>query len=406
MKPSLPMRSLSGRTRITIVMAAVVCAMASGHMALAEDAAASRPSDEIDSERLAPLVEVLKLGNDLLYGSPVNADREFTPPPSPSGAMRENPPRASQWHFVLDDRIYADVEGRTYVKSCRYSYVTEYEGGASRTFEVCNTTLAKTDASSRKLKIELVVNPTNDLEAIRQKYEDDFVKPHEEQLEYSVLRLDLLNQKQSGKHLWEAEKWMLPRAEYEEMATKELAEVVFERPIIPIELMTQEKSSYPFLRLELFHSGFAVLRNREDMWQGLLHMYSKWSEVLRNPETSKEELVRTSLILDQMSKFYGYPDFKKQAKEHEQDFLEANLDVLHAYQDLLDRQGPDDPLLFFGEPCSIAQVALVLFAKVSPSNYQKIIEPISSVRWPEEQRKSDLRDFLNIVIDSIERELR
>ncbi len=257
---------------------------------------------------------------------------------------------------------------------------------------------------SRKAEVDLIVNPTNELEDIRREFQQDLIQQQKKDLEMSEFRLRLLDLKQSGKLPWGAENWMLSRAEYDDMETNELAEAVFERRVVVNELMKQD-NAYAFLTLETLHNAFDVLRGRDDMWKGILHMYTVWGKALRSHETSDLDFIATSLTLDHMSKFYGYPDFKQQIKGRELAFLYANLDILRAYQDLLNRQKPDDPLRFFGEACSVAQVALSLFAQTHPDIYEVTTRPIPSIRWPKEQRKSDLQNFLSTVIASLEKRL-
>ncbi|UCE48230.1 MAG: hypothetical protein JSW47_21850, partial [Phycisphaerales bacterium] len=161
-----------------------------------------------------------------------------------------------------------------------------------------------------------------------------------------------------------------------------------------------------YCSLEVRHNGFAELFRREDMWKGILHAYDFLSQKL-NPKSDLRTIVRVSGNLDALGRMYRVPSFKEQVKGREAIFLEANLQVLKRYRQYLEDYDPaalgtKGSPGFFREPCSVAQVALMLARQVAPHRYAGIEPSVTSVRWTKEQNVEDLRSFVNLVIEGLD----
>jgi hypothetical protein len=110
------------------------------------------------------------------------------------------------------------------------------------------------------------------------------------------------------------------------------------------------------------------------------------------------------LTLDALEALYREPEFKRQVKGREADFLKANVQVLRRYQRFLARFDPaksESKTPFFREPIHVAQVALMLFKQVDPDRYAALAPELMEVRWPPEQRVEDVKSFLDRVVAGI-----
>jgi hypothetical protein len=114
--------------------------------------------------------------------------------------------------------------------------------------------------------------------------------------------------------------------------------------------------------------------------------------------------VDASLPLDELSKLYCLPPLKEQVKGREDLFLAAHVRALRRFQHYVDtfkpREGWKTPG-FFREPCSVAQITLLLAKQVDPKGYDKIMPALSTVRWSREQHIEDLKTFIDLVLDSL-----
>lgn len=87
--------------------------------------------------------------------------------------------------------------------------------------------------------------------------------------------------------------------------------------------------------------------------------------------------------------------------------LPAGLQVLKRYSQYLEVY---DPIAlgtkgspgFFGEPCSVARVALMLAKQVAPHRYAGIEPALRSVRWTKGQKVEDLKSYINLVIEGLD----
>ena len=106
-----------------------------------------------------------------------------------------------------------------------------------------------------------------------------------------------------------------------------------------------------------------------------------------------------------MRELYGLSPLREQVKGKEDIFLAANLRTLKKfvwYLEYYDSEKSGNSPGFFGEPCTVAQVALMLAKQVNPEKYEQIIIPITSIRWTREQKVPELKAFLELVISSLD----
>ena len=105
-----------------------------------------------------------------------------------------------------------------------------------------------------------------------------------------------------------------------------------------------------------------------------------------------------------MFELYGLSPLREQVKGKEEVFLAANLHTLKKfvwYLDNYDSEKMGGSPGFFREPCTVAQVALMLAKQVNPKKYAEIITPIKSIHWTQEQKVPELKAFLELVISSL-----
>jgi hypothetical protein len=203
---------------------------------------------------------------------------------------------------------------------------------------------------------------------------------------------------------WAQPDRMKPPEYYAALDTTALADACFEGGLFGnVMLLYKREASLENLRI--FHNGFAELLQRPDMWKGILQLYDKLGAKI-DPQADPRQIVDASLQLDEMRNLITLPPLKDQVKGKEDQFLAAQVRVLQRFKRYLDtfepREGWQTPG-FFREPCSVAQVALLLAKQVDPQGYDKIIPALMDVRWSREQHTVDLRKFIDLVLDGLSR---
>lgn len=252
----------------------------------------------------------------------------------------------------------------------------------------------------------LTVSPTLELDDLIASFEEEIIEESEEQFQFATEIMKMKDYKKKGGTLWDSEKWMKDLDYYKSLKTTELTEECFSRPTYSFEVNIFDDTRLGFERLRIFHNGFQVLFQRNDMWEGILHTYENLSSKL-NLESDLKTIVIASGNLHALRELYSFQEFKKQVKGREEMFLSANLRVLKKFAWYLENYDPkklgtDGSPGFFGEPCSVAQVALMLTKQVDPQRYNSIESEIKSVRWPEAQNIQDLKEFIKLVLDKLE----
>ena len=214
----------------------------------------------------------------------------------------------------------------------------------------------------------------------------------------------LLELKRSGKTFWGSDAWMKSPEYYASLPTIKLAEECFARSVFGNEMSIYNDPRFGLQRLRIMHNGFAELFKREDMWKGILAAYDHMSSRI-TPESDLMTIITASANFDAMDVLYQFPPLKKQVAGREAIFLAANLRTVKRYRWYLDNYDPeklgtDKP--FFCEPCSVAIVALMLAEKVDARRFAEVAPAIRSVRWPKEQDIEDVKNYLDLVIKSLE----
>jgi hypothetical protein len=250
-----------------------------------------------------------------------------------------------------------------------------------------------------------VVVPTYELEELIEGFEVIFEEA-EEQTNYAVARMEWLALKKKGHTRWGSEHWMKDPNYYQRLETRELVEECFSRTIFANEMILYSKPQFGLDSLKIFHNGFAELFKREDLWEGILHLYEHLSAKL-DPEADLLQIVTAAQQLDLLRTLYVLSPLREQVKGREAIFLDANLRVLKRFQWYLEHYDPEKlgtggSAGFFREPCSVAQVGLMLAKQVDPKRYAEIEPVVTSVRWPEQQRVQDLESFISLVVKGLE----
>ncbi len=204
---------------------------------------------------------------------------------------------------------------------------------------------------------------------------------------------------------WARPDRMKPPEYYAALDTTALADACFEGALFGNVMLLYERGDAGLENLRIFHNGFAELLQRPDMWKGILQLYDKLGAKI-DPQADTTQIVSASLQLDEMRLLYLLLPLKAQVKGKEDLFLAANVRVLQRYKHYLDtfepREGAMIPV-FFREPCGVAQVALLLAKQVDPPGYEKIIPTLDNVRWSREQRTEDLKSYIDLVLNDLNR---
>ncbi len=250
------------------------------------------------------------------------------------------------------------------------------------------------------------VNPTYGLEKLVEGYEKELILDAESKSAKSLMITGWTKRKKSGYTRWGSNAWMKSPEYYRKLHTKALVEECFSRGIFQNEMGIYNKPMVGIESLRLFHNGFAELFGREDMWEGILHLYDHLSAHL-HPEAELVQIASASGHLDALRYLYLFPPLKDQVKGREKVFLQAHLRVLRKFQNYLNnydpmRLGTERSRGFFREPCGIASVALLLAKQVDPQEYAKLEPAITRVRWPIEQNDEDLKSFIKLVLNSLD----
>ena len=267
-----------------------------------------------------------------------------------------------------------------------------------------NTASNQKPASASDSSVTLV-SPTYELAELIERFEKDCMSA-EQKANVAVARTEWLNLKESGHTRWGSENWMKDPDYYKGLNTSQLVDECFSRTIFANEMSIYNEAAFGFESLKIFHNGFAELFKREDLWEGILHLYEHLSAKL-DPEADLIQIVSAASHLDELRKLYVLSPLREQVKGREAIFLGANLRVLKRFRWYLENYDPEKLGTggspgFFREPCSVARVALMLAKQVDPKRYAEIEPAVTSVRWTKEQKIEDLKRFINLVITNLE----
>jgi hypothetical protein len=310
--------------------------------------------------------------------------------------------------FVLLLILLCVMFARMFVQKGIVNYIPPNLG--TKTNNIVDLVKENSNEISKSLAIQsdsqLTVSPTLELDDLITSFEEEIIEESEEQSNFTIEIMKLKDYKKSGWTMWGSEKWMKDLDYYKSLKTTELAEECFSRPTYSFEVTIFDDQRIGLERLRIFHNGFQVLFQRNDMWEGILHTYEYLSSKL-NLESDLSTIVIASGSLDALRVLYSFPEFKEQVKGREEMFLSANIRILKKFAWYLEnydlkKLGTGGSPGFFREPCSVAQVALMLTKQVDPQRYNSIESEIKNVRWSEEQNVQDLKEFIKLVLDRLE----
>ena len=256
---------------------------------------------------------------------------------------------------------------------------------------------------------ERTVVPTHELGDLIRGYEQELVSDADQKAGLAAAVVEWTNLRKAGRTRWGSEKWMKDPQYYAGLDTPALAQECFSgfsEGVFGIEMGIYNEPAAGLESLRVFHNGFAELLSRADMWKGILRVYDRLSSQI-DPKADLLQIIRTSNALDELRNLYNLSPLKQQVKGRERLFLAAHVAVLKKYRDYLDHYDPKalgtkgSPGVF-REPCSVAQVALLMAKQVDPQRYAKIEPAVTSVRWTKEQNVEDLKRFIALVLDSLD----
>lgn len=264
---------------------------------------------------------------------------------------------------------------------------------------------SKPRAVNNEASSEPLVAPMLELRDLIAGYERELVEEGDRTSGMAQAIAEWTAAKSAGKTRWGSERWMKPPQYYRDLETPKLAEECFAGSLFYNEMSIFDEPRAGLESLRIFHNGFGELLRREDMWKGILHAYDQLGRRI-DPNQDLAEVVMASGQLDEMRKLYRFPPLKDQVRGREEQFLAAQVKLLKRYRQYLDDYSPEKtggtPGIF-REPCSIAQVALMLAKQIDPEQFARIEPPISGVRWTQEQDPEDLKRFLSLVLDGLAR---
>ena len=253
---------------------------------------------------------------------------------------------------------------------------------------------------------EVQVHPTMELDYLTEQFEKEIVIEADRQIDLAEAKIRWQQWKDSGQPALTDSKIAGKEPDYfKSLNTIKLAEECFSDHYFASRMGIYNDPVYAFENMKFFHNGFTELCSREDMWEGILHAYDYLLPKI-DPNNTRKEIISTSSTFVCLCRLYVVPAFQKQVKEHEAEkvFLAANLRVLKQYQWYLENYDTNKYRTpgFFGEPCSIAQVALMLTKEVSPQRYAQIAPDIKKIRWPQEQKAEDLKSFIDLIVGQLD----
>lgn len=255
-----------------------------------------------------------------------------------------------------------------------------------------------------KTKTSPETEPVKDKYPVPQEIEENIFAEAQRAADLANARKRSIAWKNAGNTVWGSENWMKPPEYYQKLTTEKLAEECFERTIFGNEMSIYNDPAYGFIRLEVHHNGFAELFKRDNMWEGILHIYYQTASKI-TPQSDFRTIVAAFIQLDGVPSLYNYPPFQKQLKEHELDFFLANIFVLKQSLQFLETYNPKayglepETPLFYGEVYGIARTALKLIKEIDPELYRNIETDISNYKWPHDQKNEYLKHYLKFVLD-------
>jgi hypothetical protein len=168
------------------------------------------------------------------------------------------------------------------------------------------------------------VSPTFEMAKLMELFEKGIAEEAEKESDWAAEILKMQEAKKSGKTMWGSEKWMKEPNYYKKLETPALAEECFSKPIFALETAIFDNPRFGYERVKVFHNGFAELFSREDMWNGILHVYDYLLSKI-DPNSNLSTIVEVSSNLESIATLYTISPFKEQVKGRETIFLAVTL---------------------------------------------------------------------------------
>jgi hypothetical protein len=250
-----------------------------------------------------------------------------------------------------------------------------------------------------------LVSPTAGLQDLMEMFEEEVIEEAEETVDLAAAIRYMLAKKKRG----EVEYPGLKDPEYYEgLETRELAaECCTGVGLDGFEIVDDHKHVYIYHRLRILHNGFAELFKREDMWEGILHVYGLCAAKL-DAKAKTAVTANVGGVLLGMRELYSFPPLAQQVKGREKMFLASTLRVLKRYKWFIEEfiaqnmAADGQSLGFWCEPCSVATLSLAFAKQVDRQKYARIEPACTSIRWTQRQNPQDMLAFLTLVVTSLD----
>ena len=220
--------------------------------------------------------------------------------------------------------------------------------------------------------------------------------------DYAKLQKDLLTHRKSGGTVWMSEEWMKDAEYYKSLSTLTLAEECFSRPILWAESGLHSDERVMYLRLRIFHNGFAELFEREDLWKGILHVLEGISGKITT-KSDRHTLFRDTCLLECTGAIMGIPELQDQLAEKEELFIIAHQNILKQFRAYLKTYDPRadnwGSIPFVLESVSVYGSASRLAIRLNSSRSAQLPSPGSPGGH---QNESALEQYLDAAIANIQ----
>lgn len=157
-------------------------------------------------------------------------------------------------------------------------------------------------------------------------------------------------------------------AYYRKLSTQDLAAECFSTGHFMFEMSSFNTIREGFIRLTAWHPGFAELFSREDRWRGILSQYDAQAKLI-DRRSDLKTIILASGNFNALADLYRMPEFARQVRGREADFLAANLRAIDRYRQYVREFDPGNEqrsLGFAREPMTLTWVAVILAKRLEP----------------------------------------
>ena len=329
----------------------------------------------------------------------------------------EERPAGSESHVMRDEveRLYQTLDGTVYYVPAKQCFYVQRDpiGSSTMTFygpfpgDLLNTLgLGRRpdsdDAAAPGITPPAAsVDPLYELDGLIQAYHRQQDTPQAEAA-LATMRQQWSQDRASGGALWGSKDWMKSPEYYQSLDTEALTLECFSRAIFAFETTIFNDPRIGVERLRAYHDGFAELFGRDDLWRGVLCLYTDLTDRI-TLDADMGQIVRTSGHFNALYTLYLYTPLRDQIKGREPLFLQANLEAVRKYVWYLDNYDREQGRPgFFREPVQVLQMAMLLTAETDPDKYAAARAELSKVLWTQDQEPEKLRSFLALGVELLE----